>query len=142
MKKRATTRPAKRSKLTIGDVMTPRPITLGTKVSLLTAHRTMNESRLRHVPVVERGKLVGVITQRDLYFLESIEGVDMEKDCVEDAMSADTYTVSPSAPLARVVGTMARKRYGCAVVMEKGKVTGIFTTTDALKMLAGLARAS
>lgn len=142
MKKRTAGPHPRRRKLTIGEVMTPLPVTLGMKASLLTAHRAMNEKRVRHVPVVEQGKLVGVLTQRDLYFLETIRGVDIEKDNVEDAMTADAYAVAPDAPLASVVSTMARKRYGCAVVMDDGKVAGIFTTTDALRMLAGLARAS
>lgn len=142
MKKRAATRRPRRTKLTVGEVMTPSPVTIGMTTTLLAAHRTMTERRLRHVPVVEKGKLVGVLTERDLFFLETIRGVDIEKDSVEDAMTPDAYAVSPHTPLASVASTMARKRYGCAVVMAKGKVEGIFTTTDALKMLAGLARTS
>ena len=94
----------------------------------------------RHLPVLEHGELVGVLTQRDLYLLETIAGVDLTKDHVDDAMSTDAYAVPPDAPLDEVAGHMATQKYGCAVVIERGRVIGIFTTTDALRVLAGMVR--
>ncbi len=123
--------------LTVADAMTRVPFTVGADAKLIAAHRTMNRHRVRHLPVVDHGELVGILTQRDLYFLETIRGVDAEEDVVKDAMSPDAYAVAPTTPLANVVKTMVRKRYGCAVVMKRGKVEGIFTTTDALRLLSG-----
>ena len=80
---------------------------------------------------------MGVITQRDLYLLETIAGVDLTKDTVDDAMVTDAYSVPPDAPLDEVAAAMAAEKYGCAVVIERGRVIGIFTTTDALRVLAG-----
>lgn len=124
---------------TAGVLMTPQPLTIGRKETLMTAHRLMNAHRIRHLPVLEHGELIGVISQRDLYFLETIRGVDLDKDVVEDAMTTETYEVGPNDPIATVTREMARHRYGCAVVTERGKVAGIFTATDALRLVSVLA---
>lgn len=123
----------------IGTFMTPQPVTIGRRESLATAHRLMRSHGVRHLPVLEHGDLVGVVTQRDLFFLETIRGVDLDDDIVEDAMTTDTYAVTPETPVAVVARHMARKRYGCAVVMERGRVAGIFTATDALRLVSALA---
>lgn len=124
---------------TVGAVMTPQPVTIGRQESLAMAHRLMRTHRIRHLPVLEHGELIGIVSHRDLLFLETIRGVDLDDDLVEDAMSDDTYAVEPDAPIATVAKQMARRRYGCVVVMERGRVAGIFTATDALRLLAELA---
>jgi acetoin utilization protein AcuB len=98
----------------------------------------MRKAGLRHLPVLEAGKLVGMVSQRDLYFVETIRGVDPGENTVEDAMTEEAYQVPPSARLHDVVGTMAKRKLGSAVVVEAGRVVGVFTTTDALKILAEL----
>jgi acetoin utilization protein AcuB len=122
--------------MSVGDVMTPQPITIGREQTLVTAHRVMAEYGIRHLPVLERGKLVGIISQRDLYFVETIAGVDKLCDKVEDAMTTDTRTFGPDAPLREVAREMFECRLGCAVVVERDRVVGIFTAMDALKVLA------
>jgi acetoin utilization protein AcuB len=131
--------PGSADKWTVGALMTPQPVTIGRKERLVTAHRLMRSHRVRHLPVLERGELIGIVTQRDLYFLETIRGVDIDEDIVEDAMTTDTYAVSPDAPISTVARQMARQRYGCAVVIERAKVIGIFTVTDALRVVSALA---
>lgn len=128
------------TKLTMEDVMTEQPVTIGREQTLALAHKMMRENHCRHLPVLERGELVGVLSQRDLYFLETIAGVDMEEDKVDDAMSTDAYAVTPDARLDEVAATMADNKYGCAVIMERERVVGIFTATDALRVLGGRAR--
>lgn len=125
-------------RLTMKDVMTAQPITIGRTQSLAIAHEMMRENGCRHLPVLEHGDLVGVVTQRDLYFLETIAGVELAKDKVDDAMSSDCYAVGPDARLDAVAAEMAHHKYGCAVVIERARVIGIFTATDALRVLAGL----
>lgn len=134
---RATTATSER--WTVGALMTPQPITIGRQERLETAHRTMREHRIRHLPVLERGELIGVVTQRDLCFMETIRGVDLNEDIVEDAMTTDAYAVTPDAPISAVAKNMARHRYGCAVVIERGKVAGILTSTDALRFVSAFA---
>lgn len=135
---RETTGRAKRARksLTIGDVMTPQPLTIGREQTLVTAHKMMAENGIRHLPVLEHGDLVGVVSQRDLYFVETIAGVDKFADKVEDAMSSDARKFEPLAPLSEVAREMFENRLGCAVVVERDRVVGIFTAMDALRILA------
>jgi acetoin utilization protein AcuB len=127
-----------RAPAALKDVMTSQPVTIGRQQTLATAHAMMREHHCRHLPVLEHGELVGVLSQRDLYFLESLSGVDLDVDTVEDAMSTDAYAVGPDEQLAAVCAEMTRHRFGCAVVVERDRVVGIFTATDALRILSEL----
>lgn len=121
---------------TIGDVMTPQPLTIGREQTLVTAHKMMAENGIRHLPVLERGELVGIVSQRDLYFVETISGVDKLSDKVEDAMTNDARRFEPDASLSAVAREMFEDKLGCAVVVERDRVIGIFTAMDALRILA------
>lgn len=129
-KRKTTTTP------TVEEFMTPQPMTIGRDQTLAVAHRMMRENKIRHLPVLEKGDLVGVLSQRDLYFLETIAGVDLDKDKVDDAMTQEAYAVPPEEPIDKVAARMAKAKMGCAVVVEKNRVIGIFTATDALRMVA------
>jgi CBS domain-containing protein len=118
--------------------MTSCPITIGAEQTLAAAHRAMRARGVRHLPVLRAGELVGVVSQRDLYFLETLAGVDPERVAVAEAMTAQPYAVEPSAPLRRVASEMARRKLGCALVVDRGQVLGLFSTTDALELLAEL----
>jgi acetoin utilization protein AcuB len=124
-----------RKTLTIGDVMTPQPLTIGRDQKLVIAHKMMAENGIRHLPVLERGDLVGVVSQRDLYFIETIAGVDKFADKVEDAMTNDARKFEPTTPLGEVAREMFEHKLGCAVVVERDRVVGIFTAMDALRIL-------
>jgi acetoin utilization protein AcuB len=123
---------------TIRAYMTPLPHTIGVEQSLDEAHHVMRAHRIRHLPVLEGGKLVGVVSQRDFALIESLPGVNPKEVPVEDAMTADVYVVSPRDRLAKVARTMADRRLGSAVVMDGEKVVGVFTVTDACAALADL----
>lgn len=118
--------------------MTVCPITIGADQTLATAHRVMRARKIRHLPVLRGGELVGVLSQRDLYFLETLAGVDSATAAVEEAMTPDPFVVDPDASVRRVVREMAAKRYGCAIVAQRGEVLGLFTTVDALLLLGDL----
>jgi acetoin utilization protein AcuB len=128
------------ARIAIKDVMTPHPVTIGRDQTLAVAHEMMREHLVRHLPVLEHGQLVGMLSQRDLYFLESVAGVDLAKDRVDDGMSLDTFAVGPDESLEHVASVMAERRLGSAVVIERERVIGIFTATDALRVLAGKSR--
>jgi acetoin utilization protein AcuB len=121
--------------------MTPMPHSVGSHQKLAVAHRLMREHGLRHLPVLDAGKLVGLVSQRDLYFVETLRDVDADNTEISEAMTQDTYAVGPDAPIDEVAETMATRKYGCAVVVEEGKVVGVFTAIDALHVLAKLVRA-
>lgn len=116
--------------------MTHSPHTIGREQMLAVAHRLFSQHRIRHLPVLDGGKLLGIVSDRDIRLIESLRDVDPEKVPVEDAMTQDVYCVTPDTPLDEVVFEMAERKYGSAVVMDHGKVVGIFTTIDALHVLS------
>ena len=123
---------------TIQKYMTTAPHSIGVEQTLAHAHEVLRQHHIRHLPVLEGGQLVGMLTQRDLALVETLKDVDPRNVRVEDAMSTEVYTVSPEAPLDEVVGEMAEKKYGSAVVVSNHKVVGIFTTVDVCSALADL----
>ena len=126
------------SRATVEQFMTRTPHTIGQDGSLAAAHRLMREHGIRHLPVVEAGKLVGIVSQRDLHLIETLSFVDPEKVPVSDAMTEDVEVVEPTALLREVAAGMAEKKIGSVVVMKGAWVVGIFTTVDALRALAVL----
>lgn len=118
--------------------MTRSPHSIGRDQPLETAHAMMRRYGIRHLPVLECGRLAGIVSTRDLYLVESVPGVDARFTRVEEAMSQNTYCVRPDARVEEVAREMAEGKYGCAVVMVGDRVRGIFTTTDALRALAEL----
>lgn len=118
--------------------MTTSPHTIGIEQTLAHAQDTLRTHDIRHLPVLHGGKLVGVVSQRDLALIEGLKGVDATTMTVEDAMSTSVYSCSPDASLDEVVSEMAEKKYGCAVVLQNNKVVGIFTTVDVCKALSEL----
>ena len=120
--------------------MTRDPVVVGSQHTLAQAHQIMRENAVRHLPVVDAGRLVGIVSQRDLYLLETLRGVDVARELVEEAMSAEPIAVPPDAALDEVAEQMASRKHGSAVVVEGGKVVGIFTTTDALRALVSVLR--
>lgn len=121
----------------ISKFMTRSPACIGSTETIGEAYRRMREVRARHLPVLCDGRLLGMISQRGLYRLETIIDVSRSEDLVTDAMDTP-YAVAPGEPLGQVCEEMAQRRTGAAVVTERGKVVGIFTTTDALHVLSGL----
>ena len=124
--------------LTVKEFMTRNPITIGDQMPLAAAHRVMRESGVRHLPVLSSGKLVGVLSQRDLHFIETLPGVDPQEVLVSEAMSPDVYTATPTTPLDEIVSAMADNKYGSVIVVDRGRTVGVFTTVDALRALRKL----
>lgn len=120
----------------IDKYMTPSPYSIGQEQPLAQAHKLMREHQIRHLPVLHGGKLVGMLSDRDLHLIETLRDVDPEQVTVEEAMSEAVYTVPPRAPLDEVVRELADHKYGCAVVEDSGKVVGVFTTIDAMRAFA------
>ena len=115
--------------------MAPTPHTVGCEQPLSRALEIMRTHRIRHLPVLKGGKLVGVLSERDIYFLESLEPERTKFSPVEQAMTQDIFSVGPEEFVVDVARSMMLEKFGCAVVVDGGKVSGVFTTTDALRAL-------
>jgi acetoin utilization protein AcuB len=122
----------------IKKYMTTEVQTIGDEQPMSMAHRLMREQHIRHLPVLHQGKVVGIVTDRDLHLVETLQDVDPRKIAVSEAMTPDPYVVTPEASLEEVVAMMAAKKYGSAVVSDHGHVVGIFTTVDACSAFAEL----
>jgi len=120
---------------TVKRYMTTSPHTIGRDQKLSQAHRVMREHHIRHLPVLDGGALVGVLSDRDLHLIETLRDVDPEKITIEEAMTPTVYSVSPDAPLDEVAKEMAEHKYGCAIVLDHNNVVGVFTTIDGMSAL-------
>lgn len=127
-----------RKEPTVGDYMSRVPHSIGLDQSLADAGHRMHQLAVRHLPVLEGGNLVGILSDRDIALVESLEGVDAKQVRVEEAMTAEPYTVQRETPLREAATTMSERKYGTAVVMKDGRLDGVLTTTDALRALAEL----
>lgn len=128
------------SKKLVRDYMTPHPHSIGIEQTLARAHDVMRDHSIRHLPVLHGGRIVGIVSLRDLHLIETLRDVDPAEVTVEEAMTPDPYTVPPDKPLKELATEMAAHKYGAAVVADGGKIQGVFTTIDALAALADALR--
>lgn len=119
----------------ISKYMTALPHTIGVDQPLIKAEQMMSEFRVRHLPVLDGGKLVGIISDRDVRLVETFSDVDPQKVTVEEAYTPDPYITNPNAKLNEVCAEMASHKYGCALVVDNHKLVGIFTWIDGLQAL-------
>lgn len=120
----------------ISQYMTASPHTVGVDQPMTVAHQLMRTHRLRHLPVLSGGAIVGVVSDGDLHLIETLRDVDPNQVSVEEAMTGEPYCVEPETPLDAVVSQMAERKYGCAIIARHHKVLGIFTTVDACRAFA------
>ena len=113
-------------------------VVVGPKQPIAEASRLMRLHEIRHLPVVDRGRTIGVISQRDVYLLETLQDVDPTRVLVEEAMTREMYTVGPDERVDVVAREMAARKIGSAVVARGAQLLGLFTTTDALRALGAL----
>jgi acetoin utilization protein AcuB len=119
----------------ISDIMRPEPMTVCGTDTLGTAQHAMRRIGVRHLPVLEDGKLVGMLSERDVLAARARAGDD-EEDwwaiTVHDAMHAPAQTAGPDDSLTEVAGRMAIAKIGAMPVVERGKLLGLCTVTDVL----------
>lgn len=116
----------------IKAVMTPFPWHVHLDDRLGHAREMMREHGIRHLPVTDDGELVGIVTDRDIGLVENAtrERVEREALRVRDACVPDAYVVELSAPLDGVLREMAERHIDSALVVKRGRLAGIFTSTD------------
>jgi len=131
----------------VRDLMRPDPVTLSFADSLDIADDLMRLGRIRHLPVVDGTRLVGIVTQRDLLHAavssllalgRTAERDWLRKVPVASVMSPRLFTIAPSTPLQTAVEIMLDKKIDCLPVVEDGALVGILSETDCLARLRSL----
>jgi acetoin utilization protein AcuB len=125
----------------VADVMTPLPLTIDIEDSLATAHSRMLQLEVRHLPVLSRERVVGMLSERDIGLTAGL-GMELERVSVGAAMSPGPFIVPPEEKLATVLMVMAEHKLGSAVVMQQQRLLGVFTSTDALRLLSTIVKHS
>ncbi len=127
---------------TVEELMSVKVATLGQGDTLDIADGIMCMGRIRHLPVLHAGSVVGVVSQRDLFraalgaalafgirrpqeLMRSLE--------IRDVMSTPPVTVEPGALVQEAARTMAEKKIGCLPVVAGGRLVGILTENDVLR---------
>jgi acetoin utilization protein AcuB len=127
---------------TVAAVMTPFPWVIEVTESLARAREVMVRGHFRHLPVVENGALIGVVTDRDIHIAEELTA-DPEARArlrVIDAVMRDGYIVGIHEPVDVVLDEMASRHVGFALVVKDDRLAGIFTATDACRRFADFLR--
>lgn len=134
------------AKRTVSDLMNPRVVSVTPTTSLFETIRVMVENGIRHLPVMEDGRVVAVVSDRDIRV--QISGATEPGDrhryltstSVMARASRPVTTIAPDAPVAEAARVFVESRIGCLPVVDaSGRVVGIVTQTDLLKWLADLA---
>jgi CBS domain-containing protein len=133
--------------LHVRDLMQRQVATLDVDDTLDLPEDVMHLGRARHFPVTSKGKVVGVLSQRDLYhaavssILQQRCGTSRSSSArvlVKAAMSTALHTIGPDRPLRDAVNMMLREQIGCLPVIEDGQLMGLLSETDCLRHLAGI----
>ena len=121
----------------VSTLMTPFPYFVGPDDPVARVLELMREHDIRHVPVKQEDRVVGLISESDLRWLTSPRGaaVDPESLRVREIPVPPPYTVDLSAPLGPVLLEMARLRVSSAIVLRSGRLAGIVTETDVCRAL-------
>lgn len=128
----------------VKDLMSTEVITVGRNDDLLRVEQTMASKQLRHLPVVEDGELVGIVTQRDLFkaamssamgYGQKAQEAYLHKVLVKEIMVYPVITISPTASLHEAIDLIMERGIGCLPVVENGALVGLVTKTDLLRHL-------
>jgi CBS domain-containing protein len=127
---------------TVRDIMAQNPATLDRNETLDLAESIMNLGRIRHMPVVDDGKLVGIVSQRDMFrsalitslgFGRKTTGALIKTITIEEIMTENVITISPDTSIKEAARQMMDKKIGCLPVLEGDRLVGIITETDMLR---------
>ncbi len=131
----------------VRDIMGTHPVTISASDRLSTVEDIMTLGHVRHMPVVQGGKLVGVVSERDL-LRASLSILSEHRDAerraflhvveIERVMSTPPIVVEPEATIEEAALIMAEKKIGCLPVVEGDKLAGMVTETDILQWVAGV----
>jgi acetoin utilization protein AcuB len=124
---------------TVRRYMTREPYSVSSTETLARARTLMRLHQIRHLPVVDGSKLVGVVSDRDVAVVEAVPGIDLAHVEISRVMEPALTAWSEEA-IDEVSLKMASQRRDCVVIHSGHGVAGVFTATDALQALADIAR--
>ena len=128
----------------IRDVMTKNPITVDSETLVLDAQKIMKENNIRRIPVVDKGKLVGIVTKHDLLEASPSPATSLSvfelnyllaKMKVKEIMKKNPLTIGPDTPFEEALRLGQEKKIGSFPVVEKGKLVGITTESDIIRFV-------
>ncbi len=128
----------------VEDWMQRRPVAVSPQETLRTAWRIIRENWIRHLPVVERGRLVGIVTDRDLRHALPSRAVGLEiheiphlaeKVRIWEVMARAVVTIHREAPIEEAARLLLRYRIGALPVVKGESLVGIITKTDLVRAL-------
>jgi CBS domain-containing protein len=131
----------------VREIMTGSPVTLKPEDTLDLANNVISLGRIRHIPVVEDGRLVGLLSERDLMGAATTEifGLKQKRKSallktvlIKDVMKKRVITVKPDTPIKDAAQLMADKKIGCVPVVSAEALVGLVTTTDILRYVENL----
>lgn len=116
-------------------LMTPFPYSIDIGADVNGALELMEEHAVRHLPVTDSHRLVGVITDRDIKTIRAGKkpGDPGYNPGVREMYIHDAYVVDINESLENVLLNMAERHIGSVLVTRKGNLAGVFTTTDACR---------
>ena len=128
--------------LLVKDSMTREVVVLSPETTAGEALALCRERRIRHLPVLEAGRLVGIVSDRDLRSAapglgDPARASALEKIQVSEVMTRDVVTTRPDDPIEEAANRMREKRIGCLPV-EDERLVGILTSSDVMEALVQL----
>ena len=131
----------------VREIMSPDIEVVDRNDNLRTVEERMATKQLRHLPVLEQGEVVGIVTQRDLFkaamsstmgYGEKAQQAYLQSVRVKEIMVYPVVTVAPDTSVAAAADMMMNKGIGCLPVVEDHQLIGIVTKTDLLRCLRAL----
>jgi acetoin utilization protein AcuB len=122
----------------VGSVMTPFPYFVDIDTSFAEVERLMVAHDIRHIPVQQDGRVVGIVSERDVWqlLLRFLPEMDATLIRARDIMTDEPYVAGFDTPLNEVALEMAKRRIGSAIIVHHEKLAGILSVTDICRILA------
>jgi CBS domain-containing protein len=129
----------------VKELMMKSPATLDQNETLDLAEDIMHLGRIRHMPVVDEGRLVGIVSQRDLFRSALVTALGFGRKTsrtliksirVKEIMTKKLITIAPDVNIKEAARQMVEKQIGCLPVVEDDRLIGIITETDILRYVA------
>lgn len=131
----------------VEEIMMGSPVTLKPEDTLDLANDVISLGRIRHIPVVKDGRLVGLLSERDLMgraataifgLKQKSKSALLKSVLIKDIMKKKVVTVKPDTPITEAAHVMKQKKIGCVPVVRGGALVGLVTTTDILRYVEGM----